>query len=158
MCDLFRSEDVRRVLSGKHVVLLGDSNIRGIYKDIIWLMNDNSFIPYECLSAKGEKRFDILIFCKLWNQPWTISLWKYAYSGDLNSELVQYSNGPKQFVPWMACYLSHVWNSELIVWYLNGKKFKNRMAFGHQHSVTSPAVVLWYQKRIYAVPLPVFHW
>ena len=65
MCDLFRSEDVRRVLSGKHVVLLGDSNIRGIYKDIIWLMNDNSFIPYECLSAKGEKRFDILIFCKL---------------------------------------------------------------------------------------------
>jgi hypothetical protein len=30
----------------EHVVLLGDSNIRGIYKDLIWLLNDNSFIPY----------------------------------------------------------------------------------------------------------------
>ena len=28
----------------------------------------------------------------------------------------------------------------------------------HSHSETSPSVVLWYQKRIYTVPLPVFHW
>ena len=27
----------------------------------------------------------------------------------------------------------------------------------HSHSVTSQLVVLWYQKRIYVVPLPVFH-
>jgi len=56
MSDLFLSEDVRRVLKGKHVVLLGNSNIRGLYKDIVWLINDNSFIPQECLGAKGEAR------------------------------------------------------------------------------------------------------
>lgn len=61
MSDLFLSDDVRKLLRGKHVVLLGDSNIRGIYKDIIWLMNDNSFIPYECLGAKGEPRYDIFV-------------------------------------------------------------------------------------------------
>ena len=37
------------------------------------------------------------------------------YSGDLNIELVWYSNGPKQFVHLMVCYSSHVLNSKLIV-------------------------------------------
>ena len=57
MSDLFLSEDVRKLLQGKRVVLIGDSNIRGIYKDMIWLLNHNSFLPYECLGAKGEPRF-----------------------------------------------------------------------------------------------------
>ena len=56
MSDLFLSDDVRKLLRGKRVVLLGCSNIRGIYKDIVWLLNHNSFIPYECLGAKGESR------------------------------------------------------------------------------------------------------
>ena len=43
-----------------------------------------------------------------------------------------YSNGPKQFVRWMVCYLSHVLNSELIVCYSIGKKFGNQMPFGFQ--------------------------
>ena len=51
------------------------------------------------------------------------------YSGDLNSKLVQYSNCPKQFAYPMVSYSSHVLNRELIVFYLNGKKFGNRMAF-----------------------------
>ena len=54
------------------------------------------------------------------------------YSGDLNSDLVRYLNGPKQFVCWMVCYSSHVLNSELIVCYSNGKKFGNQIAFGYQ--------------------------
>ena len=54
------------------------------------------------------------------------------YSGDLISELVWYSNGPKQFVPQMICYSSHVVNSKLIVCYLNGKNFCNQMAIGYQ--------------------------
>ena len=36
------------------------------------------------------------------------------YSGDLNSELVRYLNGPKQFIHCMVCYASHVLNSKLI--------------------------------------------
>ena len=50
----------------------------------------------------------------------------------LNSKLVWYANGPKQFVHQMPRYLSHVLNSELIVRYSNGKKFGNQMAFGDQ--------------------------
>ena len=52
------------------------------------------------------------------------------YSGDLNSKLVWYKNGPKQFVHQMVGFTSHVLNSKLIVRYLNGKKFGNQMAFG----------------------------
>ena len=36
-------------------------------------------------------------------------------SGDLNSKLVLYLNGPKQFVRWMVCYSNHVLNSKLYV-------------------------------------------
>ena len=59
-------------------------------------------------------------------------------SGDLKSELVRYSNGPKQFVHQMVRYSSHVLNSELIVCYSNGKKLDNQMAFGYwtlDHSI-----------------------
>ena len=39
------------------------------------------------------------------------------YSGDLNSILVWYSNGPKQFAPWMVCNSGHGLNSKLKVCY-----------------------------------------
>ena len=48
------------------------------------------------------------------------------YKWNLNSKLVRYSNGPKQFLRWMLRYLSHVLNSKLIVHFWNGKKFSNR--------------------------------
>ena len=54
------------------------------------------------------------------------------YSGDLNSELVKYSNGPEQFVHRMVRCSSHVLKSELKVCNSNGTKFVNRMAFGYQ--------------------------
>ena len=40
---------------------------------------------------------------------------KVKYSGDLNSKLVKYSDGSKQFVPRMVRNSSHVLNIELIV-------------------------------------------
>ena len=43
------------------------------------------------------------------------------YSGDLNCELVWYSNGLKQFVRQMICYSSHALNSKLMVSYSIGK-------------------------------------
>ena len=54
------------------------------------------------------------------------------FSGDLNSELVKYSNGPEQFVHRMVRCSSHVLKSELKVCNSNGTKFVNRMAFGYQ--------------------------
>ena len=41
----------------------------------------------------------------------------FEYSGDLNSKLVRYSNGPKQFARRMVRYSSHDLNSELKVRY-----------------------------------------
>ena len=54
------------------------------------------------------------------------------YSGDLNSQLVRYSNGPKQLAHKMFHYSSNVVNSKLIVSYSSGNKFGNQMAFGNQ--------------------------
>ena len=45
------------------------------------------------------------------------------YSGDLNSGLVWYSNGPEQFAHRMVHYSSDVLNSKKKVCYSNGKKF-----------------------------------
>ena len=45
MTDLFETEDVRDLLKNKTVVFLGGSIIRGLYKDVIWLLNSNSFLP-----------------------------------------------------------------------------------------------------------------
>ena len=36
---------------------LGDSQMRGVYKDFVWLLNHPSFIPNEVLCAKSEQRF-----------------------------------------------------------------------------------------------------
>ena len=51
-----------------------------------------------------------------------------TYSGDLNSKVVQYSNGPKQFAPWMVRYsgqcvwligsMTDGWNNKFLVRYL----------------------------------------
>jgi hypothetical protein len=32
-------------MQDQHVVALGDSLMRGIYKDLVWLLNHASFIP-----------------------------------------------------------------------------------------------------------------
>ena len=45
MCDVFKSSDVQSLLRGKHVVVFGGSVMRGLYKDLVWLLNDNSLIP-----------------------------------------------------------------------------------------------------------------
>ena len=44
MSDLFKKEDVIALLRGKTLLILGGSIQRGIYKDLIWLMNSNTLI------------------------------------------------------------------------------------------------------------------
>ena len=47
----------------------------------------------------------------------------FNYSGDLNRELVRYSNGPKQLARRMVRYSSHDLNSELKVRYSGHRVF-----------------------------------
>ena len=57
MCDIFKTKEARKVLANKHIAVIGGSNMRGLYKDIVWLLNDNSFIPKEVLGDKAELKF-----------------------------------------------------------------------------------------------------
>ena len=57
------------------------------------------------------------------------------YSGDLNSKLVQYSNGPKQFAPWMVPYSGHGLNSKLIVCSSGHRLFCRINAPGEQSGI-----------------------
>ena len=47
MADLFSPGDVTKVLKNKRCVFLGASIVRGLYKDLLWLINSKSLIPLE---------------------------------------------------------------------------------------------------------------
>jgi len=57
MADLFSSSNTINLLKNKCIVLCGGSVIRGLYKDLIWLLNSNTLIEYKVLGTKGEERF-----------------------------------------------------------------------------------------------------
>ena len=48
-----------RYFYGTHEIqfAVGGSQMRGLYKDMVWLLNHASMIPNEVLGAKHEKRF-----------------------------------------------------------------------------------------------------
>nr|XP_054766671.1 uncharacterized protein LOC129273631 [Lytechinus pictus]XP_054766672.1 uncharacterized protein LOC129273631 [Lytechinus pictus] len=60
---LFLNEDVTKLLHNKYVVILGDSIQRGIYKDLVALLQGNEYLSSQDLKAKGEKKFmnDVLM-------------------------------------------------------------------------------------------------
>ena len=47
MADVFTREDVRRVLGGRQVLLLGDSVLRNLYQDLVWLAEKGTLTPNE---------------------------------------------------------------------------------------------------------------
>ncbi|XP_056407505.1 PC-esterase domain-containing protein 1A-like [Hyla sarda] len=53
----FRSADVRQLLHNKFVVVLGDSIQRSVYKDLVKLLQDDTFLSEAQLKRKGEVRF-----------------------------------------------------------------------------------------------------
>ena len=57
MSDVFKSEEVVKLLKGKTVLFLGASVTRGLYKDLIWLLNTNALLPKKILGQKGEASF-----------------------------------------------------------------------------------------------------
>ena len=44
MTDLFDKADVSSLLRDQTILLLGGSVVRGLYKDLVWLLNTNSLI------------------------------------------------------------------------------------------------------------------
>uniref|UniRef100_T1J0Z6 SGNH domain-containing protein n=1 Tax=Strigamia maritima TaxID=126957 RepID=T1J0Z6_STRMM len=57
MSDMFSHVDVKNLLTKKKVVIIGDSNMRGMYKDIVCLLNKNELLPESALKAKMEPSF-----------------------------------------------------------------------------------------------------
>ena len=45
--DMFKSDDLQRILRNKTLVMFGGSVVRGIYKDLVWLLNINRLIPFK---------------------------------------------------------------------------------------------------------------
>ncbi|XP_063598017.1 uncharacterized protein LOC134774621 [Penaeus indicus] len=60
MADIFRQDDVTKLLSDRSVLMLGDSNMRSIYRDLIYLLVDGGIIPPEMLRRAKMNRNDII--------------------------------------------------------------------------------------------------
>ncbi|XP_033098871.1 PC-esterase domain-containing protein 1A-like [Anneissia japonica] len=54
MAAIFYTEDVTKLLRNSFVVIIGDSNQRGVYKDLILLLQSNRYLTDQELKSKGE--------------------------------------------------------------------------------------------------------
>ena len=57
MTDVFNSRQAVDLLKGKTILFLGASVTRGLYKDLIWLLNSITLLPRQILGQKGEASF-----------------------------------------------------------------------------------------------------
>lgn len=55
MADIFTKANAQNLLRNKTIWLFGDSNVRGTYKDLVWLLQKNSLIDLDNLRTKLEK-------------------------------------------------------------------------------------------------------
>jgi len=55
MADVFLKEDVRKHFRGKKVIFLGDSIMRNIYQDFVYLLEKGDLTPHGLLRKKGEQ-------------------------------------------------------------------------------------------------------
>ncbi|ESO89822.1 hypothetical protein LOTGIDRAFT_124460, partial [Lottia gigantea] len=58
MCHVFMQDDADTLLHNKFVVIIGDSVQRGVYKDLVMLLNRNKYLTYKNLKSKGEVTFE----------------------------------------------------------------------------------------------------
>ena len=56
MCDIFTQKDVHNVLQGKRFLFIGDSIMRNMYKDLVWLTTHprEEFLKTRFMQKKGE--------------------------------------------------------------------------------------------------------
>ena len=55
MADVFTREDMRRVLGGMQVLFLGDSVLRNLYQDFVYLIEKGTLTPNSLLKKKGKQ-------------------------------------------------------------------------------------------------------
>jgi len=57
MCDIFTQADVRELLKGKSCLFIGDSIMRNMYKDLVWLTTHprQEFLQTKHMQRKGEQ-------------------------------------------------------------------------------------------------------
>jgi len=58
VADIFVSEDAQSLLKHKFVIFIGDSVIRGMYKDLVKLLQTNELLADQQLKTKGEFYFE----------------------------------------------------------------------------------------------------
>lgn len=56
--DIFLKEDLLKLLKNRFIVIIGDSNQRAIYKDLVLLLQKNDYISDRQLRTKGEFCFE----------------------------------------------------------------------------------------------------
>ena len=55
MAVIFLKEDVRKYFKGKKVIFLGDSIMRNIYQDFLYLIEKADLTPHQLLRKKGTQ-------------------------------------------------------------------------------------------------------
>ena len=58
MCDVFEKDNAIEVLKGKTILFLGDSIVRNMYKDLIWLTHNGEFIPSKYMCQAPQKSYE----------------------------------------------------------------------------------------------------
>lgn len=53
--ELIGTRDLRRIFQNKYVVFMGDSNMRSIYKDLIYLIQEDKLMNDSDRKAGGNK-------------------------------------------------------------------------------------------------------
>jgi len=141
MAAVFEPGDMADLLAGKHVVFLGHSVTRAIYKDFIWLSNSESFIPTELLKFINSKTFPELervvweergIKEELWrlfsrsNRDSRFGEYKGHIRGRDYREQRSYRHNNRMQVSYM--FLTRVWNEAL-------KEFLNTYSKNNKHKI-----------------------
>lgn len=129
MADIFYPTDLARLLANKHVVFLGGSVVRGLYRDMMWLINSASLIPHEVLGSKGEKHFPDLEKT-VWRNGKVNRQVTETFHQDNRDSLLEYkglSSGrsyiePRRYhnkehnITLVYRFISRVWSKELSDW------------------------------------------
>uniref|UniRef100_A0A1B6M8Y4 Uncharacterized protein n=1 Tax=Graphocephala atropunctata TaxID=36148 RepID=A0A1B6M8Y4_9HEMI len=102
MADAFSHKDTKDLLWSKHILFLGDSNMRAQYKDLVWLMNTNTLTELTQLRSRLEVSYlgDKLIAGSKLHRGRTYQEVR-KYNDDKNKTTLEY-----MFIP--RCYNQHV--------------------------------------------------
>lgn len=136
MADIFFPTDLAKLLSNKHVVFLGGSVVRGFYRDMVWLCNTASLIPYEVLGSKGDKHFPDLENT-VWKKGKEVSkAVSEIFHKDNRDTLLEYKGltpgrnyiEPRKYhnkdhnITLVYRFISRVWSDDLAAWLADYKE------------------------------------